>query len=352
MSENAYAHVKWFEENEVYYPEVRPGYTAWASLFQFGNGDLGLAFGEIRRGKNPEFKPAPLEFVEAMSIPYRVMPDLLPTGNPDLVSEYVNMKSTDGGRSWLETGRCNVHARHYWHVGFPDGRLVRIVGSQHYRYEVGKDRLCTVIEESYDGGNAWKEISRIMEGKWCSFHKFKKLRSGAIIAATHIHPSFGPGAERQTRSEQLPGEIKPVQSAFLISEDGGHSWDGPHYVLPGIASWEPDFVELPDGSLLFINSTVQAGRAVRQVVRRSSTGWMNDPLMEVRRGAPDDWENSKQGGFTPETVTMTPEGLIVGARRCGSYSCSNDLGENWYVIEGPVDCYYQPIIECLPDGSF
>lgn len=352
MSETTHARARGFKEQEVYHPDVRPGYSAWASLFQFGNGDLGIAFNEIRRGRNPDFNPPPLEFAEAMNIAYRELPDVLPGCNADLVSEYVNMKSTDGGKSWQQTGRCNVHARHYWHTGFPDGRLVRIIGSQQYRYEVGKDRLCNVIEESHDGGNTWKEISRIMEGKWCSFHKFKKLSDGAIIAATHIHSTFGPEAERQTRHEQLAGEIKPVQSAFLISEDGGHSWDGPHYILPGIASWEPDLVELPDGSLLFINSTVQAGRATRQIVRRSSTGWANGPLMEIHRGAPDDWEEHMQGGFTPETVTMTPDGLIVGARRCGVYSCSRDLGENWYEIGGPANCYYQPMIECLPDGRF
>ena len=42
--------------------------------------------------------------------------------------------------------------------------------------------------------------------------------------------------------------------------------------------------------------------------------------------------------------------MIVGARRGNVYSCSNDLGENWYEIEGAPKCNYQPVIECLPDG--
>ena len=66
MNEKTYAFVKDFEKKEVYYPDVRPDYTAWASLFQFGNSDLGIALNEIRRGKNPDFKPPNLEFVEAM----------------------------------------------------------------------------------------------------------------------------------------------------------------------------------------------------------------------------------------------------------------------------------------------
>ncbi len=353
MSKKVYAQALDFDERVVYYPKVRPGYTAWASLFQFGNGDLGIAFNEIRRGKNPDFKPPTLEFVEAMALPYRILLDALPAANPNLISEYVNLKSTDGGQTWQETGRCMVHTRHYWHVGFPDGRLVRLIGTQHYRYELPpEERMCSIVEESTDGGNTWKEISRFLQDKFFYGHKFKKLRNGAIIAAGPIEWSFGPGGERAGRHTSIAGEIKPIQTCFMISEDGGYSWDGPHYILPGIEAWEPDFVELDDGSLLFINSTVQAGRAVRQIVRRTSTGWVNEPLMEIRRGSPDDWETNRQGGFTPETVTITEDGLIVGARRGGVYSCSNDLGENWYEIEGAPVCKYQPMIEYLGEGRF
>lgn len=341
-----------FNGQAVYYPEIRPGYTAWASLFKFDNGDLGIAFNEIRQGGNPNFTPVPLEFAEAMVLQYRELPDVLPACNPDLISEYVYLKSTDNGQTWQETGRCPVNTRHYWHVGFPDGRIVRIIGTQQYRYELGDDRFCNVIEESKDGGNTWKEIARFMEGKFFYGHKFKKLSNGNIVAVGPVLPSFGLGGEIQTRPGELPGHIKPDQTAFLISEDGGYTWDGPHYIFSGIEAWEPDFVELPDGSLLFINSTVQPGRAVRQIVRKCSTGWINEPLMEIHRGAPDDWGNNPQGGFTPETVTITPQGLIVGARRGGGYSCSNDLGENWYEIEGLPKCEYQPMIECLPDGKF
>ena len=353
MAKKVYTQALDFEERAVYYPEVRPGYTAWASLFQFGNGDLGIAFNEIRRGKNPDFNPPPLEFVEAMALPYRILPDALPAANPNLLSEYVNLKSTDGGKTWQQTGRAPVNSRHFYHLGFPDGRLVRLAGVRQYCYELPpEERMCSIIEESTDGGNTWKEISRFIQGKFFYGHKFKKLRNGSIIAAGPIELSFGPGGERAGRHTAIPGEIKPLQTCFMISEDGGYTWDGPHYIFPGIMSWEPDFVELLDGSLLFINSTVQSGRAVRQIVRKTPTGWVNDPLMEIHRGTPDDWENERQGGFTPETVTITEDGLIVGARRGGVYSCSNDLGENWYEIDGASACKYQPMIEYLGDNKF
>src|SRR3989304_5706832 len=102
-----------------------------------------------------------------------------------------------------------------------------------------------------------------MEGKFFYVHKWKKLSSDAIVTAGPILPTFGPGGERGGRCMSIPGQVLPDQTAFLISCDGGYTWDGPHYILPGIEAWEPDFVELPDGSLLFLNSTVPAGRAVR-----------------------------------------------------------------------------------------
>ena len=343
-----YARAMGFEERAVYYPERRPGYTAWVSLFPFGNGDLGLAFSEIRRGKNPHFKAPTIEFVEAMGLVYRETPDVLPASNSNLISEHVSLKSNDGGATWQETGRCAMTTRQCWYTGFPDGRLVRVISTQHYRYEVGEDRQHNVVEESRDGGATWNEIARIMQGKFFYVHKFKKLSSGAIVAAGPVLPSFGPGGDRAARTSSIAGHIRPDQSAFLLSEDGGHTWDGPHYILSGVESWEPDFVELADGSLLFINSTVQAGRAVRQIVKKTGTGWVNEPLMEIHRGGPID--DNVQGGFTPETVVMRPDGLIVGARRGNVYSCSRDLGENWYEVEGAPRCNYQPVIECLPDG--
>ena len=355
MSDGTCARALDFEACEVYWPEKRPGYTGWASLFQFGNGDLGIAFNEIRRGRNPNYQPPSLDFVEALNFPYRLLPDILPAANPDLLSEYVCMRSADSGKTWEETGRCHVDTRHYWHVGFPDGRMVRVIGSQQYCYTMGDGRHANSIEESTDGGNTWREISRFMQGKEFSVHKVKKLRRGAIIAVAMVKQSFGPGGERDARSISAPGHIEPDQSAFLISEDGGYTWDGPHYFMPGIAASEPDFVELDDGSLLFINSSIQGGRVARQIVRRCETGWVNDPMMEVRRGAPG--PDNPQGGITPESVIMTPDGLIVGVRRSlpeispeGLYTCSDDLGENWYEIEGPPPCNYQPIIEALPDG--
>ncbi len=350
MHDTTFATAVDFREQAVYYPQIRPGYTAWVSLFQFGNGDIGIAFNEVRKGENPDCVAPSLEFAEAMGIPYRFGPAAMGSMNRDLIYEYVYMKSSDNGKTWVQTGRCPVYTRHYWHVGYPDGRMVRIVGCQHYRYELGDERFHNDIEESTDGGNTWHKIAEVMEGGFFYCHKLKKLRDGSIVAAGNFSESFGPSTTKASRHTKVPGQCLTIDVCFVISRDGGHTWQGPHYVLPGVTAWEPDFVELADGSLLFINSTVQSGKPVYQVVRPTSGGFTNGPMMEIRRGKPVD--DKVQSGITPESVTITPDGLIVGARRGDVYACSNDLGENWYEIAGAPNCHYQPIIELLPDGTF
>jgi len=344
MGNDAYARAAEFAEVPVYYPEVRPGYAAWVVFFDFGNGDLGLCFNEIRKRKNPDFRPYSLEFKEAMNAPY-MFGCTVGNAHPDFTNEYVYMKSVDGGRTWEQTGRCVVCGRHLWHVGFPDGRMIRIHGTR----DATPLEFSVVVEESGDGGNTWKEISRLQEGYNTVMMKAKRLRDGSVVFCGPICPAFGPDLAKDTRQTLPPGELYPHEAAFYVSSDEGRTWDGPHYVLPGILAWEFDFVELPDGSLLFINSAVQSGRPVRQIAKKTATGYINEPLTVIRRGGewgPEDLE----GGFVPETVCITPEGLLVGALRGKPYSCSADLGENWFEIAGLPPSRYQPMILQAGDG--
>ncbi|MHB9124592.1 MAG: sialidase family protein [Armatimonadota bacterium] len=335
-----------FKKAEVYFPSIRPGYTGWASIYQFGNGDIGIAFEEIRRGTNPNPMRARLEDYNAVGMPYRYGPALNPNMDKNLLNEYVYIKSGDGGETWEETGRCPASTRHYFHEGFPDGRMIR-TWSGMFCLELGRDRFNAFIEESADGGNTWTPLSRLSD-----FFPFriKKLSSGILIASGHTYSSWGPGGIKSTRTAAMPGVIYDMQSCFFASKDNGRTWDGPHYVLPDIPEFEFDFVELPDGSLLFVNSDVQSSRPMRQIVRRTETGYINGPAMEIHRGAPSG--SNIQGGFIPESIVITPDGLLIGARRGKPYSCSNDLGENWYEIADTPVCGYQPMATLLPDGKF
>ena len=350
MSSDVCASAVDFKQAEIYYPEIRPGYVGWANLFQFGNGELGIAFQEIRQEKNPNAESISLEFFETAGFPYSFSGVIMPWTTPDKVCEYVHLKSSDNGETWTQTGRCAVRKRHYWYAGFPDGRMVRFSGAGIVSAE---ENTGITVEESRDGGSSWTRISFFMEECWSHMFKFRKLSDGRLVAAGGILPSWGPGGKVPKRWGMVPGQILPCASGFFASEDEGHTWSGPHYVFPGLTSNEFDFVELPGGDLLFIGSTIQTGRPVRQTVRRTSTGYFNDPMMSINRGAPqtrEGWEG--QQGIVPEAVTITKDGLLIGALRCKPYTCSNDLGENWYEIEGAPDSLYQPMCDMLPDGRF
>lgn len=335
-----------FKEIVAYYPQKRPGYTAWVKLFLFGNGDLGLSFKEIRKSPNPRFMPPSIEFIDATSLPYQYSRTYFAAGHPNLLTEGVYMKSMDGGQTWQQTGRAWGGVGYM--AGYPDGRMVRALYKQNSSPETGEDRHYTSVRESTDGGNTWKQIARLLDGFSYPAFRVKKLRDGSLMTIGPITPTFGPGGARVKMSSSMPGERLAAQAALMHSPDGGYTWTGPHYVLPGIVAWEPDFVELADSRLLVINSSVQQGASVRQIVHRTETGFVCEPLMNVLQGA--EFGDDVQSGIVPETIDITPEGLIVGARRGGPYVCSNDQGARWHKISGTSKCHYQPQMICLPDG--
>ena len=339
-----------FEEKVVYYPQERPGYVGWVSLFLFGNGELGMAFDEVRRVPNPRFIPPSIEYLEAISFVYRYSQGGAPAAHPKLLHEAVYMKSSDGGRTWQVTGRD--WGKTSYTTGYPDGRMIRMPGGyqQSAFYERGADRLYTSVEESRDGGKTWKQIARLLDGYMFSVFRVKKLRDSSLIAIGPITPISGPGGSRSVRGMRYPGERSLVQAALMHSPDGGYTWTGPHYVLQGVPAWEPDFVELRDGRLLVINSSVQRGAQTRQFVHRVNAGFVCDPVTNIEGMGAD--AHNVQSGIVPETVDITSEGLIIGTRRGGMYSCSNDLGQTWHLIAGAPKSNYQPQGVSLPDGRF
>ncbi|MDR1692487.1 MAG: glycoside hydrolase, partial [Oscillospiraceae bacterium] len=168
------------------------------------------------------------------------------------------------------------------------------------------------------------------------------------IACGPVFESFGPGYTRRGRHDVSEDVIENIQTCFFCSKDRGLTWSQPHYVLPGIQAREPDFVDLGDGSILFVNSDVYAARSVRQVVRNTRFGYVNEPLRAIFYGAES--VNGSLDGYVPETVAQMENGLLIGARRHAPYAVSNDMGENWHRIDAP-DCEYQPSLEVMPDGE-
>ncbi len=334
----------------LYVPEKRPGFVAWATAFDYNDGRIGLSFKETVNAPNPDYIPARLEMGEAVGAPVSYCS--VECGDAEQYSYRVYMISSDGGRTFTETGRCQLEEGSFCNAGFPDGR---IIGMDVPRINEARTGWCDYIEvrESTDGGTTWHSVTRLLEGCAPYLWRCRRLKDGTLILLASLYGTpWGPGQERTTRNTMLPGEtyLNKIQTFFMTSRDG-RSFDGPHYILPGIGAHEYDVAECPDGRLLFIAGDVQSTPVARQFVERRGDGYINGTLFHIHRGAPQDPIHNCQGGFVPESLVMLPSGLLVGSRRQKPYSCSNDYGDNWYELDGVEPSLYQPFMMLLENGT-
>jgi len=131
--------------------------------------------------------------------------------------------------------------------------------------------------------------------------------------------------------------------SVYISGDDGINWTGPLSIFQGYDIQECDFVELPSGDLLFIESAIFSPPNIpplRQYLYKTPYGYIPGPVMKSFHGP------------APEAVVLTEEGILVGATRGCAYSCSRDYGRTWYKIDDIPNTCYQPMIKQLDDGRF
>lgn len=338
----------WHRRVEVYAPAIRPGFTAWVTAFDYGDGSIGVSFKETIQADNPTYERPTLEMGEAAGSP--VSYGAIDFASPLLRSERVYLRTTDG-EHYTETGRCPIEEGAFTNIGFPDGR---IIGLEVRRVNESRTGWCDYIDvrESTDGGTTWQLLPPLLPGTSCYVWRVRRLKDGTVIVLASLYGTpWGTDRERTTRNTMFPGEtyLSKIQTFFLTSADG-RAYSGPHYVLAGIGAHEYDVVERPDGSLLFIAGDVQATPVARQVVERRDGAWINGSMLAIALGAPPDPVQNPQGGWVPETVVAGPDGLLVGARRNKPYSVSNDDGRNWLPVEGLPPSLYQPFMIELPDG--
>lgn len=336
------------ERIEVYAPAVRPGFTAWVTAFDYGDGSIGVSFKETLQAPNPDYEKPTLEMGEAAGSP--VSYGAIDFASPDLIQERVYLRTTDGV-TYTETGRCRIEDGAFTNVGFPDGR---IIGLEVRRTNETRTGWCDYIDvrESTDGGATWTTHPPLLEGTSCYVWRARRLSDGTIIVLASLYGTpWGIDQPRTTRNTMFPGEtyLNKIQTFFVTSSDG-REYSEPHYVLPGVGAHEYDVVERSDGSLLFIAGDVQATPVARQIVNRRSDGYINGSLLSIELGAPADAVANPQGGYVPETVVRTAGDLLVGARRNKPYSVSNDDGMNWIPVDGLPPSLYQPFMITLPDG--
>ncbi len=326
-----------FEESVAYRPGKRPGYCSWVTVWKDPKGSLLMNFCERRRHPNPIYHPIPLDFWEAMGLPIKYQSQLL--ADPEILPETVILQSLDQGTTWNEVGRSLLVFEPLAFTSLPDGTILRGIENAYTSYYASEKVVCRV-QKSNDLGNTWKDVARLEDDFWFSPYRMTILCDGTIAMLGIYTETFGPGRDTVQRTSDTAYQHMKYQAAFFYSSDQGLNWQGPVIVLPGINTSEPEWVELPSGDLLVINCSVQGGPNTRQVIRRQGKRFIPQAVFDIVSGS------------VPETFIMSKEGLLVGTRRGGVYSCSNDLGNTWHTIGGLPKAMYQPRIIQLDDGRF
>ena len=94
----------------IYRPVKRPGFTAWTTAFDYGNGRIGLSFKETIACPNPDYAPPALEDSEVIGAP--VSYGSVCCGDPGQTSYRVYLASDDCGKSHTDSVGENVALRY------------------------------------------------------------------------------------------------------------------------------------------------------------------------------------------------------------------------------------------------
>lgn len=325
-----------FESREIYRSKQKPGYTCWVSFFPGEHGQWYVTCEEVTRPEKPLPQCTPQQWYE-MSLPVGY-------DKSQYLMEMVILESQDDLKTWQVISRepCRFHHTAGSYGGQArtrDGRFLRFVSSC-YSLDPSVARN-EILYESADNGKTWKKMPPFHDAHFSSSpHRMHMLRDGTLVFCLMLGPPWGKGTDRPVRAAVNLDQPNDVQMTLWFSFDQGRNWTGPLPIYGGQNVSETDFVELPDGNLLFINNSIFA-RPGRQFVYRTGRQFTPGPLERVRSGA------------VPETVCLTRDGVLVGCMRPGGYSWSDDLGQTWQSLQGIPNIgpeVAQPMIQILDDG--
>jgi hypothetical protein len=324
-----------FQSRKVYQSKQRPSYTSWVSFFPGEHGHWYLTCEEVTRPDHPLPRSSPEKLYEMG----------LPRGydKSQHQMEVVMLESNDGLETWQEIsrqpGRYQHSAGSFGQARTRDGRFLRFAWSC---YSLDPSVAPNeVLYESDDNGRTWKKMPPFHDAHFVSWpHRLRTLRDGTLVLCVPMRPKWGKGSDYPTRTARRLDVTADMQMSLFISHDQGRTWSGSLPILPGQNVSETDFVELPDGNLLFINNSIFAN-AGRQFVYRERNRFTPGPLERAHSGT------------VPETVCLAEDGVLVGCMRAGSYYWSDDLGQNWQPLDGARGNgeVYQPWIQYLGDGK-
>ncbi|HTL29893.1 MAG TPA: sialidase family protein, partial [Tepidisphaeraceae bacterium] len=198
-----------------------------------------------------------------------------------------------------------------------------------------------IYYQSHDGGKTWEKQKPFVSDRFVWYpHRMRTLRDGTLVLCCPRASKWGKGTDYPIRAAMKLDVVSDMEMMLFFSRDQGKTWSNPLPIFSGQTVSETDFVELPDGNLLFINNNIFATPG-RQFVYRDGDRFTPGPLQRVH------------SGFVPETVCLTDDGVLIGCHRPGTYYFSTDLGQNWQPLEGAPSSMevYQPWIQYLGHGK-
>jgi len=324
-----------FKETKVYESSGEPGYTAWVSFFPGEKGQWYLGFDEVTVPDQPMPQVTAQQFYEFCQ-PSKY-------DKSQYLMEMVLLESRDYLQSWRQISREPVRFHHASHsfsqARTSDGRFLRFITAKYSL--IPQWRPNEIFLESKDNGKTWNKMPPfLVDGPlWYFPHRIRALKDGTFVLCIGAYPDYGKGTERPVRAAIDLNALNESQLFVFFSFDQGKTWAGPISVLCGITPGETDFVELPEGNLLFINCSLWGAAGGTQVVYRKD-----------KRFFPGSFHKATSG-LVPETVCIAADGILVGCIRNSDYLWSDDQGRTWWRLQGTKSSLYQPWIHHLGNGK-
>jgi hypothetical protein len=322
-----------FHSSKIYQSSQHPGYTSWVSFFPGEHGQWYIGCEEVTTPATPQPR-ASKEWVYGMGLPRGY-------DKSKYLMELVLLQSDDDLSTWKVVSRQPVRASggSFAQARTRAGKFLRFVWACYSLDPSTKPN--EIYYQSLDEGKSWKKMPPFVSDRFAWYpHRLRALRDGTLVLCAPLSSKWGAGTDHPIRTAMRLDTVSEMQMTLYFSHDQGETWDGPVPILAGQTVSETDFVELPDGNLLFVNNSIFAVPG-RQMVYREGNRFTPGPLERVHSGT------------VPETICLAQDGVLIGCHRPGTYYCSDDLGQNWQPLEGAPGSIevYQPWIQYLGDGK-